>query len=121
MMQIDEVRDFCLALPGTTEDFPFDRETLAFRIGGKIYALMNIEVRPLRINLKCTPDRAEELRAEHPEIIPGYHMNKRHWNTVGLEAGLDDELCRELIRHSYELVLAGLPKKLQDEISRETS
>lgn len=114
-MHIEALRDFCLSLPATTEDFPFDDRTLVFRIGGKIYLLIDVE-EPWEFNVKCDPEKAIQLREQYPDAIrPGYHMNKKHWNTVTV-AGLDDRLVREQITHSYELILSSLPKKIRDEL-----
>ncbi len=116
-MNIESLRNFCLNLPGTTESFPFDETTLVFKVAGKMYALVSLEATPLRVNLKCEPGRALELREEWPEdILPGYHMNKKHWNTVIFEGLLPGELQRELVLHSYDLVVKGLPRKLRDEL-----
>jgi len=104
-MNLDKLRTFCLSLTGTSEDFPFDKTTLAFRVNGKIYALTDIEEFH-SINLKCNPERAIELRASYPEnILPGYHMNKKHWNTVVFKNFSNDKLLFELIEHSYSLVI----------------
>lgn len=109
-MTHQQVRAFSLKLNGVTEDFPFDEHTLAFRIGGKIFLLTGLNDFPATVNIKCNPERAIELREEYEEIIPGYHMNKKHWNTVNLEGNLSESLIKELIKHSYELVKASLPK-----------
>lgn len=103
-MNLEKLRDYCLKLEGTTEDFPFDGTTLVFRINGKIYALTDIE--DFRsVNLKCNPDKAIALRASYPEhILPGYHMNKKHWNTVILDNYLSKSLIEEMIKDSYWLV-----------------
>jgi predicted DNA-binding protein (MmcQ/YjbR family) len=115
-MNIENLRDFCLSLPHSTEDFPFDEKTLAFRVGGKIYLLTDVE-EPWEFNAKCHPERAVELRERYPDAIrPGYHMNKTHWNTVRLDRGLDERLLRELIQHSYELVRSSLTKKLRESL-----
>ncbi len=112
-MHIEAIRDFCLALPATTEDFPFDDRTLVFRVGGKIYLLIDVE-EPGEFNVKCDPEMAIQLREQYPDAIrPGYHMNKKHWNTVTV-VGLDDRLLRDQIVKSYELIKASLPKKVQD-------
>ncbi|SBT88317.1 Predicted DNA-binding protein, MmcQ/YjbR family [Streptomyces sp. DI166] len=106
-----ELRDFCLSFNAAEEDFPFSPEISVFKVRGKMFALSWIEARPLKVNLKCDPEDAVRLRSEHPDlIIPGYHMNKRHWNTVTLDGGLPDRLVRELIEDSYDLVVAGLPR-----------
>lgn len=117
MNDLEVLRDYCLSKPGVTEDFPFDEDTLAFRVMEKIFALTNLENFPPRVNLKCDPEKAIELRAEYQSIAPGYHMNKRHWNTVTLDGELNSELVAELIDHSYELVVAGLTRAKRDALS----
>src|SRR5690606_33080754 len=92
------------------EEFPFGPETLVFKVGGKIFALTGLDNSDFSVNLKCDPDYAEELREKHTEVQPGYHMNKKHWNTVNFEGSLSEEFLSELINHSYELVLKSLPK-----------
>ncbi|MEM6299979.1 MAG: MmcQ/YjbR family DNA-binding protein [Bacteroidota bacterium] len=109
-MNIEEFRDFCLSFPATTEDMPFDNKVLTFKVLGKIFALTDIDAFD-SINLKCDPEVAEELRAKYPSVQPGYHMNKKHWNTIILDGELDDRQLRHWIRHSYEKVVAGMPKK----------
>ncbi|MFE9117769.1 MmcQ/YjbR family DNA-binding protein [Streptomyces sp. NPDC007172] len=104
-----QLRAFCLEFNAVTEEFPFNPETSVFKVLGKIFALTSLDGKPLTVNLKCDPDDAVRLREEHPAIVPGYHMNKRHWNTVNT-AELPDRLVRELIEDSYDLVVAGLPK-----------
>ena len=110
-MNIESVRNYCLSLPVTTEDFPFDETTLAFRVLGKIFAIIDLEDTEWFV-LKCDPDYALELRESHAEITPAYHMNKRHWNQLNLFGTLSDELVQSLIRHSYSLVVSKLPKRL---------
>jgi predicted DNA-binding protein (MmcQ/YjbR family) len=106
-----ELRAFCLSFNAAEEDFPFNPETSVFKVRGKLFALTNLDARPLTVNLKCDPEDALRLRAEHEGlIVPGWHMNKRHWNTVTADAGLPDRLVRELIEDSYDLVVAGLPR-----------
>ncbi|GGN55719.1 DNA-binding protein [Streptomyces albiflavescens] len=106
-----QLRAFCLSLNATVEDFPFAPEISVFKVLGKLFALTHLDARPLTVNLKCDPDDAVRLRGEYPGlIIPGYHMNKRHWNTVTVDGELPDRLVRELIEDSYDLVVAGLPK-----------
>ncbi|GLW45732.1 DNA-binding protein [Streptomyces sp. NBRC 14336] len=110
-MTPEELRDLCLSFNAAEEDFPFAPEISVFKVRGKMFALSWIEARPLKVNLKCDPEDAVRLRSEHPElIIPGYHMNKRHWNTVTVDGGLPDRLVRELVEDSYDLVVAGLPR-----------
>lgn len=99
-----------LAKPGAEETTPFGPDALVYKVAGKMFALASPDAFPSSINLKCDPDRAELLRAEHPAITPGYHMSKRHWNTVVLDGSLPSALVRELIDHSYDLVVAGLTK-----------
>jgi predicted DNA-binding protein (MmcQ/YjbR family) len=106
-----QLRAFCLSFNATVEDFPFNPETSVFKVRGKLFALTNLSARPLTVNLKCDPEDAVRLRGEYPGlIIPGYHMNKRHWNTVTADGELPDLLVRELVEDSYDLVVAGLPK-----------
>lgn len=108
-MHLDELRAYCLAKTGATEDLPFGPDVLAFKVAGKLFALANLEWVPPAVNLKCDPERAVSLRERHEDVRPGYHMNKRHWNTVGLQGDVPNPLLRELIDHSYDLVVAGLP------------
>lgn len=115
-MDIESFRDYCLAKKGVGETFPFGEETLVFKVMGKVFAITGLDSAEFTVNLKCDPYRAIELREEHPEIRPGWHMNKQHWNTVEFETGLADDFLRGLIDHSYELVVQGLPKKLREEL-----
>jgi predicted DNA-binding protein (MmcQ/YjbR family) len=106
-----ELRALCLSFNAAVEDFPFNPETSVFKVLGKMFALTNLDARPLTVNLKCDPDDALRLRREHEGlIIPGWHMNKRHWNTVTVDGDLPDRLIRELVEDSYDLVVAGLPR-----------
>lgn len=114
-MNIEELREYCLQKPGTTEGLPFGEDTLVFKVGDKIFLLTSL-VTGNRFNAKCDPERAIELREQFDEIIPGFHMNKKHWNTVFMDGRLTRKQLNELIDHSYELVLSSLPKKLQEEI-----
>ncbi len=115
-MNIESYRDRCLELKGTTEEFPFDNRTLAFKVQGKLYALLNVETFE-SVNLKCNPEKAIELREEFEGIIPGYHMNKKHWNTVKTQSDVNDQQLLDLTKHSYELVIKGLTKKLREELA----
>lgn len=117
-MNIEEYRTYCLAKPGTTEGFPFDDKVLVFKVMGKMFALCDVDEFE-SINLKCDPERALELRAKYPAVQPGYHMNKKHWNTVAMDGSLGDQLIFELIDHSYELIVAGLSKKLKAELNQQ--
>lgn len=110
MFDHDSLREYCLAKPGTSEDFPFGEEVLALRVRGKIFALSNIFDRPMAVNLKCDPERALELRGEWAAVKPGYHMNKKHWNTVTFDGSMPATLLEELIDHSYALVVKTLKK-----------
>jgi len=115
-MNIEELRDYCLSKKGTTEEFPFDEVTLVFKVMGKMYALTSLDGE-FSVNLKCDPEKALELRDEYPAIQPGYHMSKKHWNTVMMDGSLKNEFIKELIDHSYELVVSGLTKKLKEELN----
>lgn len=116
-MNPESLREYCLSLPAASEEFPFDEQTLVFKVKGKIFALTDVD-EFASINLKCNPERAVELREKYSSILPGYHMNKKHWNTVLLDDSLPDKLLMELILHSYDLVIAGLPKKLKTELEQ---
>jgi predicted DNA-binding protein (MmcQ/YjbR family) len=108
-MNIEEIREYCLSKKGTSEEFPFDEVTLVFKVMGKMYALTNLEG-DLYINLKCDPGKAISLREEHEAIKPGWHMNKKHWNTVDIDGSLNPEFLQELIDHSYNLVVSKFTK-----------
>ncbi|GGZ27781.1 DNA-binding protein [Streptomyces inusitatus] len=108
-MRARQLRAFCLDFNDAVEEFPFGPETSVFKVAGKMFALSALDGEPLTVNLKCEPEIAERLRADHPEIVPGWHMNKRHWNTVTI-GGLPAKMVRELIEDSYDLVVAGLPR-----------
>ena len=103
-MHIEALRDYCLAKAGTTEELPFDEDTLVFKVCGKMYALCSISEFDKGIALKCDPELAEHLREQYPQIKPGYHMNKKHWNTIICSGQLDDEEIKDLARLSYRLV-----------------
>ncbi|MEO0039043.1 MAG: putative protein YjbR [Bacteroidota bacterium] len=118
-MNIQQFYEFCLSKKGVTEHFPFDEETLVFKVGGKMFCLTSLnewEKGTPSLNLKCDPDRAQELRAEYESVIPGWHMSKIHWNTVAFNGDVSDRMMRELIDHSYDLVYKSLTKKIQLEI-----
>lgn len=104
-----ELRAFCLGFNAAVEEFPFNPETSVFKVLGKVFALSALDADPLKVNLKCEPELAVRLREEHEAIVPGWHMNKRHWNTVTVGA-LPDAMVRELVEDSYDLVVAGLPR-----------
>ncbi|WP_348825200.1 MmcQ/YjbR family DNA-binding protein [Flavobacterium aestuarii] len=118
-MNLETYYEYCLSKKGVTEHFPFDEDTLVFKVGGKMFALSSLlqwEKGNPSVNLKCDPERAQELRAEYDAIEPGYHMSKVHWNTIAVNQDVPDVLLKELIDHSYELVFKSLTKKIQNEI-----
>lgn len=118
-MDVEEFRTYCLSKSGVSEEMPFGPDTLVFKICGKMFALSGLEHVPFSVSLKCDPERAIALREEFPDQIRGaYHMNKKHWNSLEPEF-LAPKLVRELIDHSYDLVVSGLPKKLQQEIKNQ--
>lgn len=117
MMNIEQLYDYCLSKKGVTEHFPFDEDTLVFKVGGKMFCLTSLkewESGTPTLNLKCDPEKALELRAEYDAITPGYHMSKVHWNTVAFHSDVDDKMMIEFIDHSYALVVKSLPKKVRD-------
>ncbi len=115
-MNVEEYRDFCLSFKGVTEGFPFDSQTLVFKLMGKMFALTDIDSFEF-INLKCDPERAITLREQFEEIKPGWHMNKIHWNSVITDGDLEDDFIKELITHSYELIASSLPKKEKEKLN----
>lgn len=116
-MNIEEFRSYCLNKKGVTEGFPFGGDTLVFKLMEKMFALTDVDAFE-SVNLKCDPERAEELRALYGAVNPGYHMNKKHWNTITNNADVDDKLFFEFIDHSYELVKKSLTKKLKEELEK---
>ena len=118
-MNLEELRTYCLSLPHVTEDMPFGEDFLAFRIANRIFALMNLNRVPMSVSLKCEPERAVELREQYPDkIVAGYHLNKKHWNTVLLES-LPEVLIKEMVQHSYNQVLAKVPKKERESLKMQ--
>ena len=111
-----QVRAWCLQQPGAIEDFPFGPAPSVFKVAGKMFALSMLERTPLEVSVKCEPDLAVALRASYPAIRPGYHLNKRHWNTITLDGSLPDQLVRDLVEDSYDLVVSALPKRVQMEL-----
>jgi predicted DNA-binding protein (MmcQ/YjbR family) len=110
-MDSRELRTRCLRLPGASEEFPFGDEVSVFKVGGKMFALCSLDAGPpLRLSVKCDPELAVQLRSAYPAIGPGYHLNKRHWNTITLDGSLPDEMVTDLLGDSYDLVVASLPK-----------
>lgn len=118
MTEFDELHSYLMAKPGTVEERPFGPDTLVFKVMGKIYALFGWPDAPLRINLKCPPALAVALRQQFPAVAPGYHMNKRHWNTVTLDGTIPDAEVRDMIDVSYDLVVAGLTRAAREELNR---
>jgi len=113
-MNIEQIREHCLKKKGVTEEFPFDEETLVFKVAGKIFLLASLETIPLQINLKCEPEKAIELREEYDSVLPGYHMNKKHWNTIIINGAVPERKLFEWIDDSYVLVAAGLNKNIRN-------
>jgi predicted DNA-binding protein (MmcQ/YjbR family) len=110
-MNIDEIREYCLAKADVEECFPFDEETLVFKVLGKMFLLAGLNDAPVQINVKCDPDRAIELRDEYSQVLPGYHMNKKHWNTIVIDGQLGARFLKQQIDNSYDLVRGSLPKR----------
>lgn len=110
-MNVEDIRDYALSFPYVEESFPFDETALVMKVKGKMFLLFDIESKPLWVNLKCEPDRALELREHYSFVMPGYHMNKRHWNTIEVTDSVPDHLIREWIEQSYLLVVKGLKKE----------
>jgi predicted DNA-binding protein (MmcQ/YjbR family) len=110
-VNLEKFREYCLSKPGSTEGTPFGETVLVFKVGGKIFALASLDDVPARANLKCDPDLALELRDRYEQVRPGYHMNKKHWNTVEIESSIPDAELRKMIDHSYKLVARSGPTK----------
>lgn len=119
-MHIEQIRDYCLSKKATSDSFPFDEDTLVFKVLGKMFVLASLkwwERGEAAINLKADPEYSEELRAEYNSIRPGYHMSKKHWNTLYLHEGeLQMQLVKDLIDHSYDMVVKGMTKKMRDSL-----
>jgi predicted DNA-binding protein (MmcQ/YjbR family) len=115
-MSPEELRDRCLSFVGADETFPFGPEYSVFKVAGKIFALSRLDESPLRVSLKCEPPVAEQLREAHPAVIPGYHLNKRHWNTVIIDGSLPDSMIGEMLEDSYDLVVTKLPRARRSEL-----
>jgi len=118
-MNIQQLYEFCLYKKAVTEHFPFDEDTLVFKVAGKMFALTSLkewENENASINLKCDPEKANELRATYEAIKPGWHMSKTHWNTIHFNSDVSDKMICDLIHHSYDLVFKSLTKKMQAEI-----
>ncbi len=110
-MNIETLRDYCLSKPGAEETLPFGPDTLVFKVNGKAFLLVGLDAEDLRFNVKCDPDKALELREEYPCVLPGFHMNKKHWNTIVVDGSVSNALLKEWIDHSYSLVAPKSKKK----------
>jgi predicted DNA-binding protein (MmcQ/YjbR family) len=110
-VNLEDIRDFALSLPAVSEDLPFGPDTLVFKVYGKIFMLFSLDQIEQSVNLKCDPEKAIELRDRYSEVVPGFHMNKKHWNTIHLQGNITQKLLREWIQDSYRLVVAKVPKK----------
>ena len=117
-MNIDEIRDYCMSKPAVTESLPFNDTALVFKVGGKMFAVLDLSDNSKGISLKCDPELAIELREQHPEVTPAWHFNKVHWNGILLTGNVTEEQLREWINHSYDLIVEGLPQKKKEEIKR---
>ena len=109
-MDLADFREYCLTKPGASEETPFGPDVLVFKVGGKMFALAALDELPTTVNLKCDPDLALDLRDRYEQVRPGYHMNKKHWNTVEIEGGIADAELRKMIDHSYQLVVKRLER-----------
>ncbi|NKQ53563.1 MmcQ/YjbR family DNA-binding protein [Amycolatopsis sp. K13G38] len=116
-MKAEALKAACLAFPGAGEEFPFDESNSVFKVRGKIFALSRLGATPLRVSLKCDPDIAVKLRLEYPAITGGYHLNKKHWNTVVLDGSVPEQLVLEMIEDSYDLVVSRLPRREQEKLN----
>lgn len=117
-MNLETFREHCLSMKAVEESFPFDESTLVFKVMNKMFAATSLKEEKARVNLKADPEWSMELRESHEQIIPGYHMNKKHWNTIYLEEGLDEELILKLVKHSYDIVVSKLTKKQKAELAK---
>jgi predicted DNA-binding protein (MmcQ/YjbR family) len=114
-----ELKATCLALAGAAEEFPFGEDVSVFKVGGKIFAIARLEDDPLAVSLKCEPELADQLRRDHEAIRPGYHLNKRHWNTVTVDGSVPDRMVREMIEDSYDLIVASLSRAQQAALAHD--
>jgi predicted DNA-binding protein (MmcQ/YjbR family) len=116
------LRKLCLGFPGAFEDFPFGPEHSVFKVEGKLFAISALKGSPLKVSLKCEPELAEQLRASFPEAIaPGYHLNKRHWNTVTLDGSVPDAMVRDMVEDSYDLIVAAMPRAVRERLGWKAS
>jgi predicted DNA-binding protein (MmcQ/YjbR family) len=112
-MDATALRSLCLGFPGAVETYPFGPENTVFKVEKKIFALTRLDAQPVRVSLKCEPELAVQLRADHAAIVPGYHLNKRHWNTVTLDGSVPEQLVRDMVEDSYDLIVSRLPRLTQ--------
>ena len=110
------LKKLCLGFPGASETFPFGSVSSVFKVEGKLFAISALESSPLRVTLKCEPELAEQLRAAHSAIVPGYHLNKRHWNTVTLDGSVSDAMVRDMVEDSYDLIVAAMPRAVRERL-----
>lgn len=115
-MNIETLQQYCLAKKGVSEETPFGPDNLVYKVGGKMFLLASLDTFPLRFNVKCNPELAVLLRDAYPAVLPGYHMSKKHWNTIVVDGTVGDDLLEQWIDASYELVVDSLPKKIKQEI-----
>ncbi|MFY9311617.1 MAG: MmcQ/YjbR family DNA-binding protein [Bacteroidia bacterium] len=120
-MNIEELREYCMSKKGVTESLPFGPETLVFKVMGKAFVLTGMDESPLQFNVKCDPEKAIELREQYPCVKPGYHMNKKHWNTIVADGSVPNRLLQQWITDSYNLVVGGLTKKEQQKLAEMKS
>lgn len=116
-MNLESLRDYVLTLPGVTEELPFGPDTLVFKVMGKVFLLAPLDSLEMQFNAKCHPEKAEELRSQYPDVKPGYHMNKKHWNTIIVNGSIPSEILFSWVKDSYELVVNNLPKKQREELA----
>jgi predicted DNA-binding protein (MmcQ/YjbR family) len=118
-VDVELFREYCLSKPGVSESTPFGEDALVFKVGEKMFALVALDEVPATANLKCDPDRALELRDRYEQVRPGYHMNKKHWNTVEIDTGILEPELRSMIDHSYDLVVKSLPKAMRAKLMKK--
>ena len=116
IMDLDTLREYCLAKPATEETLPFGPDALVFKVAGKMFLLIALDEQPLQFNAKCDPELAIELRERYPCVQPGYHMNKKHWNTITIDGSVSSAILKQWIDHSYDLVVKSLPAKVREEL-----
>ena len=116
-MDIEQLREYCLSKPGTEETLPFGPDTLVYKVCGKVFLLTGLDSEEFRFNVKCDPDKAIELREQFSCVLPGYHMNKKHWNTIIVDGSVSSKQLKEWIDHSYELVVESLSKKIRENMN----